>query len=123
MQLTVTTLNGILSSPEVMRSLRSLDVSLAEFEHITRDTRAAGLGALITNLRAAAGSADAALKQADATLAVAGGALDGQRNEGGDLAGAIRELKTAAQSVRVLADYLDAHPESLIRGRAKAATR
>jgi len=123
LQLTATTVNGLLSSPEVARSLRSLDSSLAETNRITHDVRAAGLGPLIINLRTAAGSADAALKQADATLAVAGGALDGRRSGGGDLAGAIRELKAAAQSVRVLADYLDTHPDSLLLGRSKDVAR
>ena len=123
LQLTVTTLNGLLSSPEVARSLRSLDGSLADLDRITHDARTAGVGPLITNLRTAAGSADAALKQADATLAVAGGALDGRRSGGGDLAGAIRELKTAAQSIRVLADYLDTHPDSLLLGRSKDVRR
>jgi paraquat-inducible protein B len=29
----------------------------------------------------------------------------------------LRELSRAARSVRVLADYLERHPESLIRGK------
>src|SRR5205823_5304630 len=92
LQVTVTKLNGIMSSPEVMRSVRSLANSLANLDHITREARA-GVGPLITALRAAAGSGDAALKQADGTLAVAQGALDGRRGDGGDLAGSLRELK------------------------------
>jgi paraquat-inducible protein B len=123
LQVAVTRLNGVVSSPEVARSLRSLDGSLVNLDHITRDVRAAGVGPLIAQLRAAAGSADSALKQADATLAVAGGALDGHRSDGGDLAGALRELKTAARSVRVLADYLESHPDALLLGRSEAARR
>jgi paraquat-inducible protein B len=34
-----------------------------------------------------------------------------------DLPKLMRELEDAARSVRVLADYLDRHPESLLRGR------
>ena len=123
LQVTATKLNEIVSSPGVMRSVRSLDQSLANLDHITRDVRAAGAGSLVTELRATADSADSALKQAKATLAVAEGALDGQRSDGGDLAGTIRELKTAARSVRVLADYLEAHPNSLLLGRSEAARR
>jgi paraquat-inducible protein B len=32
----------------------------------------------------------------------------------------MREVNDAARSFRVLADYLDRHPEALIRGRASA---
>jgi paraquat-inducible protein B len=123
LQMTTAKLNGMLSSPEVARSLRSLDSSLANLDQITHDARAAGVGQLITTLRATADSADSALKQADATLAVAETALDGRKSDGGDLAGTIRELKTAARSVRVLADYLETHPDSLLFGRSEAAKR
>jgi paraquat-inducible protein B len=120
LQATVTKLNGIISSPAVTRSIRSLDASLANLDHITHDLRI-GVGPLITALRATAGSADAALKQAQGTLATAQGALDSRRSDGGDLAGTLRELKNTAQSVRVLADYLDLHPGALLLGRSEAA--
>ena len=119
LQVTSTNLNGILSSPEVMRSVRALDSSLANLDHITRDASDAGVGPLITSLRVAADSADSALKQAEATLAVTEGAFDNHQSDGGDLAGAIRELKGAARSVRVLADYLETHPDSLLLGRTE----
>jgi paraquat-inducible protein B len=123
LQGTAENLNNILSSPEIKRSVRSLDGSLANLDHITGDARAAGVGQLIAKLGAAAASADSALKQADATLAVAQDALDSHRSDGGDLAGTIRELKTAAQSVRVLADYLESHPNSLVFGRSDGPKR
>ena len=113
LQVTVAKLNGILSSPELTRSLHSLDESLDNLSHITRDARE-GIGPLISALRKAADSADG-------TLAAAHGAIDSHRAEGGDLAGTLREIKTAARSVRVLADYLESHPDSLLLGRSKAA--
>jgi paraquat-inducible protein B len=122
LQLTATKLNGVVSAPEIMRSVRSLDRSLDNLNHMTNDARA-GVGPLIAKLRAVAETADSALTQADATLAAAAVALDGRGGEGGDLAGTIRELKSAARSVRVLADYLESHPESLLRGRSEATKR
>jgi paraquat-inducible protein B len=121
LKVTANAANTLLASPELTRALRSLDRSLANLDSITADVRKAGVGRLITQLRAVADSADAALKQADATLAVTEGALDSRHAAGGDLAGTMRELKTAARSVRVLADYLESHPESLLRGRSEAA--
>lgn len=123
LQVTAEKGNAILASPELARSLRSLDKSLANIDRITGDARAAGIGPLVARLRAVADSADAALKQADATLSAAEGAVDGRRADGGDLAGTMRELKSAARSVRALADDLDGHPESLLRGRSEAASQ
>jgi hypothetical protein len=40
-----------------------------------------------------------------------------------DLARTLAELKDAARSIRVLADYLDRHPESLIGGKPNEASR
>jgi paraquat-inducible protein B len=36
-----------------------------------------------------------------------------------DVRHALRELGRTAQSLRVLADYLERHPEALIQGKAK----
>jgi paraquat-inducible protein B len=121
LHVTATKANTILASPEVTQALRSLDKSLANLDRITTDAREAGIGPLIGQLHDVAASADSALKAANATLVAAEGAVDGRRADGGDLAGTIRELKTAARSVRVLADYLETHPESLLRGRSEAA--
>jgi paraquat-inducible protein B len=77
----------------------------------------------VAKLRGAADSADSALRQAGTTLALAGNTLDGSGRGGGDLPGAMHELEAAARSIRTLADYLDGHPESLLRGRTDGAKR
>ena len=117
LQVTVTKLNGIVSSPAVMRSVHSLDSSLANLDYVSRDARA-GIGPLIAALRVAAGSADAALKQASGTLVVAQNALGSRSGDGGDLAGTLREIENAARSLRILADYLESHPNSLLFGKS-----
>jgi len=116
LQVAATKVNGVLSSPAVMRSVHSLDSSLANLDHASRDARA-GIGPLITALRGAADSADVALKQANGTLAVAKNALDSRSGDGGDLAGTLREIENAARSLRILADYLESHPNSLLFGK------
>jgi hypothetical protein len=40
-----------------------------------------------------------------------------------DLLRTLTELKDAARSIRVLADYLERHPESLLRGKPQEALR
>lgn len=118
---TVTTLNGLVASPEVRRSLGSLDASLANLAHVTQVARVQA-GPLLTELRTASASAHRTLQQATATLAVTYAGL-GSGEGGGNLASALTELKEAARSLRDLADYLEAHPGSLIRGKNEAASQ
>ncbi|APV48214.1 hypothetical protein BWI17_00060 [Betaproteobacteria bacterium GR16-43] len=57
------------------------------------------------------------LEQAKKTLGSAEQALSSDSPVGGDLRGALDEVRRAAESVRMLTDYLERHPESLIRGK------
>jgi len=111
LQVTVSTLNKAIASPEMKQSIRSLNQTLANLDHITHDA-SISVGPLLKTLQAVAVSADDALKQLN--VAVANG------NGGGDLAGAVRELKNAARSVRVLSDYLESHPEALLSGKPES---
>lgn len=62
-------------------------------------------------------TADTALKKAEATL----GSLEGTVGEDSRLrfefSETLKELTTASRSIRTLADYLDRHPEALLRGK------
>jgi paraquat-inducible protein B len=76
------------------------------------------------NLRKAIGDLDLTLVSARGTLVSAQGTLDNTGNLTGpdsaqiqQLDDTLREVGRAARSVRVLADYLERHPESLIRGK------
>ena len=76
-----------------------------------------------------------ALVELDKTLVSARGALDSGRGTldnanklvepnsvlGAELGNTLQEVSRAARSVRVLADYLERHPEALIRGKAGEA--
>ncbi len=117
---TTGSLNKIVKSPDVRRSLASLDRSLANIDKLTHE---AGIqtGPLLTNLRAASKSADETFRQASTTLAITADAFGNAPNGGGDLAGTLNELKQAARSLRVLTDYLESHPESLIQGKRVGA--
>lgn len=61
--------------------------------------------------RRALASADRVLKNTDATLV----GTDAPAQQ--DLRDALQEVVRAARAVRVLADYLERHPESLVRGK------
>ena len=109
-------LDQTLRSPEMKRSLTALDHAMANFEAITKEAQPQ-IAPLLGELRSASHSADLALKQASATMATAGDALSSGPN-GGDLAGTLGELRDAAASLHQLTDYLESHPESLLRGKS-----
>jgi paraquat-inducible protein B len=67
----------------------------------------------LEDARRALVSADRVLKNTDATLV--GTEAPAQQ----DLRDALQEVVRAARAVRVLADYLERHPESLIRGKTE----
>ena len=57
------------------------------------------------------------LESARAALGQAQGALSDEAPLQGDLRGTLRDVTRAAEAIRNLADYLERHPESLLRGR------
>ena len=69
------------------------------------------------SLKATSETAAAALRQAQATLASIQRTIgpDSALTDGAD--NLMQELTRAARSIRVFADYLDRHPEALIRGK------
>lgn len=117
---TVTLLHQMIGSPEVRKSIAALQGTLVNLEHLTADS-ATEIGPLLREVRAAARSADQTLNQATSAIKVAGAALDGNGEQGGDLAGTLNELKQAARSLHLLADYLESHPDALLRGKNAGA--
>ena len=84
----------------------------------------ASLSASATRLEALLGTLDQQLgpllSRADSTLASAQGLVGDNSQLRYDIADLLRELTSAARSVRVFADYLERHPEALIRGKGAA---
>lgn len=67
----------------------------------------------IEAFRSAAASADQAIRNTDASL------LSADTPAQQELRRALQEVARAARSLRVLADYLETHPEALIRGKTE----
>jgi paraquat-inducible protein B len=100
----------LISSPKVDDALAHLDNSSAQLDQILAQVEPQ-IGPLVSKLNQAAGELS--------SIAVrARGLLDGDgTSEDAGLVETIRQLNEAARSVRTLADYLDRHPEALIRGK------
>jgi paraquat-inducible protein B len=107
---------AISASPQITQSLDHLDQSLANLEQVTKDAKAQA-GPILTELRRVA-------REAQTTVAAARNVISnsplGQNQPGtASLGDTFYELSRAARSLRELADYLDRHPEALIRGRSE----
>jgi paraquat-inducible protein B len=97
------------AGPQLGHALQSLDDTLTRLDEVTHDIEP-DIKSLIKSLRDTADSAQS-------TLNTIQGLAGNTAPSGTDLPRMMRELTEAARSVRGLADYLDRHPEALIRGR------
>lgn len=97
------------AGPQLGHALQSLDDTLTRLDQITREVQP-DIKMLIGSLR---DTTDAAQN----TLNTVQGVMGDPAARGSDLPRLLRELTEAARSVRGLADYLDRHPEALLRGR------
>jgi len=140
--LTVDGIEKLVNSPALLESIRSVDHAAKDVGKLTRDLDSQ-VGPLMADLKSTSEAAnrtmlqvekvfsskdgipaqigetlktaDDALKQAEKTLATAQGVA---ADNGYELNRALRELSASARSVRSLADYLERHPEALLKGKS-----
>ena len=101
-------IDRVTGGPELEHALKSLDDTLTGLNQMTREVRP-DLQSLIASLKETSDSIRALTN---------GGGPAGQ--PGPDITRMTRELTDAARSVRALADYLERHPEALLRGRKES---
>jgi paraquat-inducible protein B len=101
--------DALVSSPQLADAIAQLDQTLAQI-HRAADAAGPKIGPLVESLRRAAGQLDDTAKAANKLL----GGTPSQN----DTQEAMREVTRAARSVRELADYLDRHPEAVVKGRS-----
>ncbi len=108
----------LVASPQLTDSVRHLDHTLTALDAAMQKVGPQLAPTIdsahqaIDSLRKAAGEIDAT--SASARKVVGANPLAAN----GNLEQALRDLSGAARSIRALADYLDQHPEALLRGRA-----
>ena len=109
-------LEGI--SEDLKKTLASLDETLRDargvINHFDADV-VPGLKSTLDDARSALGSAERMLTSTEANLVGPGAPAQV------DLRNAMQEVARAARSLRVLADYLERHPDALIRGKTPEA--
>jgi paraquat-inducible protein B len=103
--------NEATSGPQLRDSLISLNRLLTHLDRLAAQTQP-DLDQVLKSLRA---TSDAAQR----TFALIQERAGGSAPSNTDLPQLMSELSQAARSVRELADYLDRHPDALLRGRRK----
>jgi paraquat-inducible protein B len=105
LQQTVQGINALVNSPETTQAVAALSQAAVRLE------------ALIGSLDQRVGPL---LRQAQSTLAAADGLVGANAPLRYDLNALLKELTGAARSIRVFADYLERHPDALLRGKVGA---
>jgi paraquat-inducible protein B len=103
-------LDKLMSSPELKDSLTHLHSTLTSIDKLLGDVQPQ-VGPLIKNLN------NAAAELSGTAAALHQVVESGGPNEDVSLPDAIKQITEAARSIKTLTDYLDRHPEALIRGK------
>lgn len=112
-------LRRLVSSPQLRDSIAHLDRTLAALEQTARQAGPQVAPTLIS-LRHTAAQLRGIAKQIDATAEAARRTLGASpAAPSGNVQQTLNELAGAARAIRSLANYLDRHPEALLRGRAE----
>jgi len=77
------------------------------------------VGSVASSVKSMSEEARATLEKARATLATIDGTADGDSRLGSQLVQTLQDLGAASQSLRALTDYLERHPEALLRGKGR----
>ena len=102
--------DAIVSSPRLQDSLKHLDSTLADLDKTIKHT-GPQVTQLVDSLREMGNELDSAASQANRVL---GGT---PTNQDRNVRATLYEVTQAARSIRSLADYLERHPEALVRGK------
>jgi paraquat-inducible protein B len=115
---TLASVNRVVSGPDVQNALRQLSATLTDISHLARHADE-GLTPALKRLPQLSADLQQAIARANTFLGQGGIGADSdvQRN----LARLLDQVNDAARSIRLLADFLDRHPEALIRGRTGEA--
>jgi paraquat-inducible protein B len=119
---TLQSYQGLAETPELRESLKSLSKVLANTEVLTREANTE-VGPMIASLRKMADAATLAFDRADTLLASVTKGYGGDSSMRRELGDLVRQLQETVKSVKLLADYLEQHPDSLIRGKTAGAAR
>ncbi|MDB4988638.1 MAG: pqiB [Myxococcaceae bacterium] len=110
---TLHSIDQAVSGPELQHAIAGLSSTLEEVHALAQEART-GLAPALQRLPAIAQHVDEAVQNANAALTNLGGS-DGEFQQKAQRL--LSQVADMARSVRLLADFLEHHPETLLRGR------
>ena len=114
---TMQSIDGLASSPEIVRAIGSLESTLKRTESLVSQVDQK-IGPLMDSVTTTSETAQGTLVQANATLKTADNVVAADSQVVYSLNELLEELTQAARSIRVLADYLEENPDALLRGKS-----
>ncbi|MCK5511366.1 MAG: hypothetical protein KAI96_01075, partial [Thermodesulfovibrionia bacterium] len=130
-------LEKVLNAPELIGSFKAIEKTVKDIDKLVKNVDK-NVEPLVVSMKNTSDAARSALKQAEKTLALEEG-VPGELASGiketltsvqdvvsedsnlvNELNNAFNELSSAARSIRFLADYLERHPEALLRGKGSS---
>ena len=117
------TLNATVGGPDVKQAINAATGALVDVQGLVKRTDA-GLTPLMRRLPEIANNLDSTLSRASQLVGSVSTGYGTNSQFSRDLDRLMSQFNDAARSIRLLADFLDRHPEALIRGRtAQGAER
>ena len=113
---TVDGIAKIVNSPEIITSIQSFNNTMVDVQRLVRDVDSK-LEPLSTDLNMTLKTATGTLNEIEKLASNLEGILAEDSPTRTELTRALGEFADAARSMRLLADYLERHPEALIRGK------
>lgn len=110
----IASLDRTVGSPELQRAIASLDEALKEVGSLAREAKT-NIGPALERLPRISEKLEKAVDQAEAAFGQSGYGSDSKTQR--SLERMMSQVGDAARSIRLLADYLNRHPESLVSGR------
>jgi paraquat-inducible protein B len=116
---TLRSVNDIVNGPKLQTALSELSATLQEVRRLAHNADQ-GLGPVMARLPVVADQMQQAAQKLNAALGESGygQSSDFQHN----MSELVAQARDAARSIRLFVDYLDRHPEALIRGRSEKET-
>ena len=118
---TLKSLDATVGSPELKQALQSLSATLATVQDFVRKADA-GFTPTLNRLPAIAQQLQDAVTRANRVLSSVDQGYGANSDFKRDVDRLMWQVNDTARSIRLLADFLDRHPEALIRGRTGQAT-
>jgi paraquat-inducible protein B len=115
---TLEAIENIVTSPDAQESMTTLNQALEEVRKLAKnmDSR---IGPVACSIEDTVKAARAAAMQAEKSIAAIEGSVGEDSQSIHQLRQTLDDVSAAAESIRLLADYLERHPESLLRGKGK----